>query len=284
MPDTNRHVTSRGMSLIVRGQGDPVFLMHGIGGDARSCAPLANILSDQGYRTYCWDAPGYGRSVDVEPPFDHVEWALHTIEELEDQPVHVFGTSWGGVIGTLLAAVHPQVVRSLTLADSTRGSGVDPIRAQKMRARIDELREIGPAAFSAIRAPRLVAPSCPERVREDVRRTMSEIRLEGYAAAANMMASTDTAEVLAQLDVPTLVVVGAEDTVTGVDESRLLKRSIRNARLHIIEGAGHAALQEKPHEMADAMLEAWLSTTPGAVGHTTKSEPEGGYPAPDRRK
>ncbi|WP_416561927.1 alpha/beta fold hydrolase [Nocardia testacea] len=261
---STRWVSARGISLEVRGSGDPVLLLHGIGGSAAACGALAAVLSAHGYRTYCWDAPGYGRSADPAPSadgsttgYDHALVVAELIAELGGGPVHLLGTSWGGVIATAVAAAHPASVRSLVLADSTRGSGVDPERARAMRARIGELRKLGGPAFAAARAPRLVSPGCAEEIASAVESDMARVRLPGYIAAAEYMARTDTGPSLATLVAPTLVLVGADDIVTGVDESRLLADAIPGARFGLILGAGHAAVQEKPVDTAAHILRFW---------------------------
>jgi pimeloyl-ACP methyl ester carboxylesterase len=52
-------------------------------------------------------------------------------------------------------------------------------------------------------------------------------------------------------------VVGEHDGVTGVAESRLLADSVPGARFHLVPGAGHAAVTERPAAIATAMLEFW---------------------------
>ncbi|MGW5383567.1 alpha/beta fold hydrolase [Nocardia sp. NPDC003963] len=259
-----RWVSARGISLEVRGAGDPVLLLHGIGGSAAACGALAEVLSTRGYRTYCWDAPGYGQSADPVPnaagspgSYDHALVVAELIAELGGGPIHLIGTSWGGVIATAVAAVDPASVRSLVLVDSTRGSGVNRERAQGMRARIGELREVGAPAFAAARAGRLVSPGCAAEIARAVESEMARVRLSGYTAAAEYMARTDTGPSLATLAAPTLVLVGVDDVVTGVDESRLLADAIPGARFGLILGAGHAAVQEKPAEAAAHILRFW---------------------------
>jgi pimeloyl-ACP methyl ester carboxylesterase len=234
-----------------------VFLMHGIGGNASSCAALAQLLSDAGYRTFCWDAPGYGESADPQNPIDHAGLVLQILASLDLGPAHLIGTSWGGVIATKAAAQAPGAVRSLVLADSTRGSAVTGESANRMLARIPELAELGPEAFAGRRASRLLSPAADAATAEAVRSGMAAVRLPGYAAAATMMATTDTSDVMPALQVPSLVLVGKDDVVTGVAESRILAASIAGASLEIIPRAGHAAMQEKPAEMASSILAFW---------------------------
>jgi pimeloyl-ACP methyl ester carboxylesterase len=250
-------ISLHGVSLVVRGEGAPVFLMHGIGGNASSCGALAQLLSEAGYRTFCWDAPGYGASADPQSPVDHPGLVLQILDSLALGPAHLIGTSWGGVIATKAAAQAPDAVRSLVLADSTRGSAVTGESANRMLARIPELAELGPEAFAGRRAPRLLSPAAEAATAAAVRSEMAAVRLPGYTAAATMMAATDTSDVLPSLQVPSLVLVGEDDVVTGVAESRILAASITDASIEIIPRAGHAAIQEKPAEMAASILGFW---------------------------
>lgn len=260
-PPVTRSLDSRisvhGISLAVRGEGVPVFMMHGIGGNASSCGQLAQLLSEAGYRTFCWDAPGYGESADPQGPVDHPGLVLQILDSLALGPAHLIGTSWGGVIATKAAAQAPGAVRSLVLADSTRGSAVTGDSADRMLARIPELAELGPEAFADRRASRLLSPATGAGTAAAVRSEMAAVRLPGYTAAATMMAATDTSDVLPSLEVPSLVLVGEDDVVTGVAESRILAGSITGALFKIIPCAGHAAVQEKPAEIASSILEFW---------------------------
>jgi pimeloyl-ACP methyl ester carboxylesterase len=182
---------------------------------------------------------------------------VQILDALDLERVDLVGTSWGGVIAALVAAHHPTRVRTLVLADSTRGSGTSPERAAAMRARVTELIDQGPERFAAVRAPRLTAPDCDPAVAKAVRAEMSRVRLAGYGGAAEFMAVTDTGDLLAGLDVPTLVLVGEHDRVTGVAESRLLADTVPGACFALIPGAGHAAVTERPAEVAAALLRFW---------------------------
>ncbi|EOM74484.1 alpha/beta hydrolase [Rhodococcus rhodnii] len=249
-----RWVSRDGIAVDVRGDGVPVVLLHGIGGSARSCAALAELVTADGFRTYCWDAPGYGDSLDPEPGLDHADALLGLFDELGIVSAHVVGTSWGGVIGAAAAITAPERLRSLVLADSTRGSGVSDDKASGMLSRVEELGRLGAPAFAAARASRLVSPRCDSVVAAAVETDMARVRIPGYAAAAGYMARTDLGPALHRITAPTLVVVGEDDIVTGVAESRLLADTIPGARFATILAAGHAAVQERPEAMAAHVL------------------------------
>lgn len=234
-----------------------VLLLHGIGGNANSCADLAELLSQQGIAAHAWDAPGYGGSADPDGSVDHPGTVLRVMAELGLDRVDLFGTSWGGVIAAQVASRAPQLVRTVVLADSTRGSGVEAGSAAAMIERVAALASVGSDTFASARAPRLVSPTADQQVRLRVRDEMAKVRLPGYRAAAEFMAGTDNTAVLRELRVPSLVVVGSDDVVTGVPESELLADLVPGARLVVLPGAGHSAVTEQPGEMARALTDFW---------------------------
>ncbi|MEV0081911.1 alpha/beta fold hydrolase [Saccharopolyspora sp. NPDC050642] len=248
------------VDFVVAGSGTPLVLLHGIGGAADAFdAQLSGLAGD--HRVIAWDAPGYGGSADLpgEPDLDaYADAVVSALRGLDAEPAHLLGVSWGGVIATRVAIKAPEVLRSLILADSSRGSGRTADGRKAMAARVRELTSHGADAFAAARGPRLVAPGADPAVRERVVALMSRVRPRGYRNAARVMAATDHSAQLAVITTPTLVVVGAEDAVTGVAESRVLAEEIPHARLVEIPGAGHAANQERPAEF-NAAVRAFLA-------------------------
>jgi 3-oxoadipate enol-lactonase len=246
-----------GVHVLDAGTGPTVLCLHGIGSSSAAFAPQIEALSGE-LRFLAWDAPGYAGSADPETPLDldgYADTAAAVIREHTEGPVHVLGVSWGGVIAIRLAVRHPDLLRSLVIADSTRGSGQTPEQATTMLARPDELARLGLEGFSRARGPRLVTPAAPPALVEHVVATMRDaVRLPGYAHAAASMAATDLTDELAAIDTPTLVLCGDGDTVTGIPESQALAGGIRDAVFVTLHGAGHLANQEAPEA-----FNAWLS-------------------------
>ncbi len=244
--------------VVDAGSGPTLLCLHGIGSSSASFAPQLDELAGE-LRLLAWDAPGYARSADpVEPPdLDaFADAAADVLRQRDTGPAHVLGVSWGGVIAMRLAIRRPDLVRSLILADSSRGSGRDAGQAAAMRARVGELSELGAAEFGRRRGHRLVSERAPAELVEQVTATMAAaVRLPGYGYAAASMADTDLTAALADIKVPTLVLCGAQDTVTGVAESQALAGGIPDAVFVTIRGAGHLANQEAP-----ASFNAWLSS------------------------
>jgi 3-oxoadipate enol-lactonase len=253
-------VISAGVEIAVRteGAGPPVLLLHGIGSASDAFdRQLPALASD--FRCLAWDAPGYGASADPPGPpgmDGYAAGAADVLRQAGAVPAHVVGVSWGGVIATHLALVHPDRVRSLTLADSSRGSAASPERADAMRSRGAELDREGVQNFAASRAPRLLSPTASGGLVGAVAAAMARaIRNPGYGWAAEAMAETDHLDALTGLQVPTLVVVGEHDTITTVEASQELAHAVRGARYEVIEHAGHLANQERPDAFNDVLLD-----------------------------
>ena len=152
-----------------------------------------------------------------------------------------------GVIATRMTFRHPNRVRRLVLADTSRGSGRDADKAAAMRSRSTTLATEGAEKLAQSRSHRLLSPDAPADLVARVRRSMaSSIRLPGYGQAAGSMADTDHTETLTSIDTPTLVVVGGLDTICPPAEAEQIVSLLPRAHLVVIDGAGHLANQERP--------------------------------------
>ncbi len=236
----------------------PLLLcLHGIGSCADAFVSQRPLAERCGRRLVAWDAPGYRHSADPEeePGIDGwADAAAELIRRLGRSAADVLGVSWGGVTATRLAIRHPELVRSLILADSSVGAGTNPEQAAAMRARASALTAVGIEAFSIDRAPKLVNAAAPEELVADVARLMSDsVRMPSYQWAANSMAEADHRDDLPAIACPTLVIVGDEDEVTGPAAAARLADGIPGAELVTIVGAGHLANQERPAEFNDAV-------------------------------
>jgi pimeloyl-ACP methyl ester carboxylesterase len=265
--------------VIYAGQGEPVLLLHGISSSADAFRHQMEGLAD-GYRLIAWDAPGYARSGD--PPGrltidGYADAAGEVLDTLGVAEAHVVGASWGGVIATRLALQHPGLVRSLALIGSTPGRGADAAVAAELRQRSAKIAEEGVAAYARARARWVLSPGAPAALVAEVEgRIASSVRLPGYGYAAESLAATDHRDALPRIRASTLVLVGEHDGVTGLEESRVLARSIPGARLVTVAGAGHLANQEQPGAVNAELREHWHGSTgpesayPWGVGTATR--------------
>lgn len=253
------------INRVDKGSGSVVLCLHGIGSSSASFAPQIEELSAR-RRVVAWDAPGYAGSPDPQAPLDLAAYAASVaamVRDLGAGPVHLLGVSWGGVIACRVALDYPLLLRSLVLVASSPGAGMTAAAAARMRERAGDLAVSGPAEFAAERAPRLLSPSAPPSLVDSVCEVMrTSIRLPGYRYAAASMADNDLTGELGRISVPTLVLVGDQDGVTGPPASRILAAGIPDAVLVTVRGAGHLVNQERPHA-----VNAWITSYLDIIEH-----------------
>jgi pimeloyl-ACP methyl ester carboxylesterase len=242
-----------------RGSGPFLLLLHGIGSNSRSFRQQVADLSDR-WTVVAWDAPGYGRSDDPLEPFsleDLADRAVGLLDELGVEEAHVLGVSMGGVIAQLVYHRYPVRVRSLILADTNTGGGAlpEPERSARVHGRLEALERLGPRGMAEARAPVLLRPNAPAQLLAEVTEIMAEVRPAGYRAAAIALGATDVTPLLSEINVPTLVIHGALDSVVPPEIGRSLAETIPGARFVLIPDAGHVANQEQPSAFNAAVRE-----------------------------
>ena len=240
------------------GDGPVLVALHGIGSEARGFDALAGNLPD--WRVIAWEAPGYGPSAPLPKEWPLARDYAAALEMLVDAiglaEFHLVGHSLGTLIGAAYANAYPRRVKSLTLASCAQGGGV----AKGARlpdahmARLTDLESDGAAKFAALRAPRLVGmPETNTHLVDAVTNSMSKIKMPGYGQAVRMLAAGDLASDCARLQVPTAVIVGAEDIVTAPAQSIQAHQAIPLAvrgSFKQVENAGHALPLQAPKALA----------------------------------
>ena len=88
-----------------------------------------------------------------------------------------------------------------------------------------------------------------------VRAMIAEATPEGVARALEAMRDRpDSTPQLGTIDVPVMVLVGEEDTLTPVSEARVMSEGVRDGQLAVLPQAGHLSNLETPERFNDALL------------------------------
>jgi pimeloyl-ACP methyl ester carboxylesterase len=210
--------------------------------------------------------PGFdGRPRLSEPTMD--SYARDVLRQLEEQGVGsaIFGgLSLGGYVLFGILRQAPERVAGLILAD-TRSSLDTPERLQARKRSIETVRRHGPSAIADEMIPGLLGPTTHATrplVAAEVRRLIESQTADAIADGLQaMMTRPDSAPVLAGVRVPSVIIVGAEDTITPVSDAADLHQNIAGSRLVTIPGAGHMSNMEAPGEFNEALL-AFLAGRP----------------------
>jgi len=261
MGATTRAVRGLEVTFDERGGGSPVVLIHGFPFNHTMWRGQAEALGEN-YRVITPDLRGHGGTgLGVGATASSMEEMATDVAALLDElnvseRVILGGLSMGGYVTLAFYRLFPQRVRALVLADTRPQSDTEEARGAREETARRALRE-GMQTVADAMLPKLLAPSTPEEkpeVFERVREMILTTRPEGAAAALRGMAARrDQTDLLQEIDVPTLIVVGREDAITPPKDSETMHRAIRGSRLVVIEGAGHVSNLERPTEFNRAL-------------------------------
>jgi pimeloyl-ACP methyl ester carboxylesterase len=240
------------------GSGWPVLLIHGLGYARWGWEPLVPPLSER-YRVISFDNRGIGASSVPPGPYTAAEMASDAVAVLDAAGIdraHVVGTSLGGMIAQELALGAPDRVDRLVLLSTTPGAATGhpmPTVTVQLFAEAASLPadvalrrfvenalgpEPDPELTERILAHRLAAPQDPA----------------GWAAQAAAGTTFEAGDRVGDLAAPTLVLTGTADNVVDHRNSEVLAGLIPDARLELIEGAGHLVFWERPRQVAELII------------------------------
>ncbi|MFD9931560.1 4-carboxymuconolactone decarboxylase [Streptomyces massasporeus] len=207
------------------------------------------------WRVFRFDLPGHG-GAPAYPAGSVSDLTTRLLATLEGLGVHRFGyagCALGGAVGIELALRHPERLASLALiATSPRFGSADEFRQRGVIVRTNGLDPIARTAperwftggFAAAQ------PAITEWAVQMVRTTDPGC----YIASCEALASFDVRPELGRVGVPTLVLVGSDDQVTGPAEARTLVAGIPDARLAVVPGASHLVPVEQPAAVTDLLV------------------------------
>lgn len=249
-------VEGRRYSYRQAGSGPDLVLLHGIGSGSGSWINQLVALS-AGCRVTAWDAPGYGGSdclATAEPSAGDYALALSTLMgALGIDQASVVGHSLGALMAGSFAANYPERVETLVLASPALGYGQaeESVRNKKKASRVNMMADLGANGMARERAAVLLSDEATDDQLAQVRWHMSQLREEGYAAAAHMLAFGDLAADASRIERPFHVLCGAGDVITTAEASRDFAQAQHGATYDEIPIAGHALYIEKPDGFND---------------------------------
>jgi len=258
-----RFAEARGARLryLVAGEGEPLLLVHGLGGSAANWLGLAPLLLP-GRRLIVPELPGHGGS-DPLPAAASLTAYADRLAALLDRPAAVVGHSLGGAIALRLAIRRPPLVRALVLA------GAAGISSGTRRARY------GLTITGLLKPGRKIAPYRDRVARSAALKTlvfgrwgasdppalspaMAEAFLSGPAhhtdtvSAARALIRDDPRSDLDRVRCPTLVLWGARDNQLPIRDAFEYARRL-HAPVRVIADCGHLLIGERPDACADAI-------------------------------
>jgi 3-oxoadipate enol-lactonase len=238
----------------VLGTGPPVVLLHPFPANHDLWQPAAQALMSD-YRVILPDLRGHGDSGIGEGPATMEKHAadIARIMDCEEVGRAAFvGVSIGGYVLFEFWRRHRGRVQALMLCNTKAQADNPEGRAGRMRAAA-EVMERGTEPFFERMVARLIGETTrstrPDLV-EGALRMMRKMSPEDVAMVQRGMAERpDSMDMLKTINVPTLVVTGDEDMLTGVAEAELMRQNIVGSQMKVIAKAGHYSPWEQPEEV-----------------------------------
>ncbi|MCX5416466.1 alpha/beta fold hydrolase [Streptomyces sp. NBC_00059] len=282
-----RSVALPGLTLTVRARPAgtaglaPALFVHGLGGSSQNWSALMPLLGDL-LDCEAVDLPGFG---DSPPPDDgnysvtgHARAVIRMLDAGRRGPVHLFGNSLGGAVATRVAAVRPDLVRTLTLISPA----LPEIRVQRPAVPTALLALPGVASLFArltrewtaeqrTRGAMALCYGDPARISDEAfRHAVAEMerRLElpyfwdamtrsarGIVDAYTLGGQHGLWRQAERVLAPTLLVYGGRDQLVSYRMARRASAAFRDSRLLTLPEAGHVAMMEYPEAVAQAFRE-----------------------------
>lgn len=277
----------------------PLVYVHGLGGSSTNWTALMRELRDDAEQ-WAIDLPGFGES----PPGDRhtvAEYVADVVAFLEtfDGPVHLVANSLGGMICVYVASRRPDLVLTLSLVSPAMPQYRLPWAAQatafmavpwlgerilRVAATVPQDKQsdrlatmlfadvalvpVAELTFAAEQRDRWMRQPYADAVllsalRSIVRHYTRPGRESAWRAAGHILR-------------PTLVIMGARDTLVGAWGRTKWRRALRYARLVYMPNTGHVAMMEHPRAVAEVIREFVRDTSRIRTTASIRRTPERG--------
>jgi pimeloyl-ACP methyl ester carboxylesterase len=244
----------------VTGEGQPLVLVHSGGFDRRLWDEQFTTFADR-YKVIRYDVRGHGESPPPTKPYSDAEDLYSLFRALHIEKAHLVGLSFGGSIVIDFALAHPEMVNTLILvAPDVNGYAFSAEFNQAFIKMITSIeQDDGTPADdlflqSSLLIPAMENPAVAHKLRP-IARENARFWLINPLFRRDSFVGPPAIQRLAEIQAPTLLVIGDRHIPDVQNEARLLETEIAGVKKVVIPGAGHLVNVEKPEAFNRAVLD-----------------------------
>ncbi len=245
---------------------ETVYLAHPLAADSGMWMDQVSALLRAGYRVLRVDMRGHGGS-DPAPGNYRMEQlvadAVLVLDQVQVERAHFCGLSIGGMIALGVAILHAERVASMVLSDTRAASPADAL--DRWGPRITEVQaQNSTLPLAADTMMRWLSPECRRRrpqLWQQIHDTVAATSPQGYIGCAAAIQNFSWVDRLSQITAATLVLCGADDLGSDLDENQDIARRVQRGEFRIIEDARHLPNVEHP-QLFNQILFEWLGAHP----------------------
>lgn len=220
----------------INGDGYPILLFHGWGGNSKSLYPIGSVL-EKNYKVIYIDFPGFGKSDTPTKSFDGEDYKniiLKLIDNLKIKSYVILGHSFGGRIGIRVAKERKDEVKGLILIDSAGIRDKKTIKQRFTEKTFKLLKNLTIKLFKG---------KSQEKILNNLRKFFGS---KDYKSVNGVMRDTlvkivneDLSSIMSEIETKTLIIWGENDKELPLRHGYIMKEKIKNSKLVIIKNAGH---------------------------------------------
>ncbi|HVS70218.1 MAG TPA: alpha/beta hydrolase [Phycisphaerae bacterium] len=249
---------------------DPIVLIHGMPLDSSMWTEQAAFLRSRGHTVLTPDLPGFGSAPALAKDRTSIEAYAAVIRELIETQAGgramVGGFSMGGYVLLALLREAPHLVSTAMFIDTRPDPDTSEARKGRLTA-IAGIESQGLAPFFDASIARLMRKKPDPATKARIRAIMDRQSAPGIIAGQLAMSRRrDQTDLLADLTIPVLVLVGAEDVITPPSVALNMQSHMPHAMVVQVVGAGHLAVMEQP-----AAVNGHLATFLATIRHAAPS-------------
>ncbi|QTL52176.1 alpha/beta fold hydrolase [Priestia aryabhattai] len=251
--------------IVEAGEGEPLIMLHGIGGHIEAYARNIKSLSKH-FRVIVMDMLGHGYTGKPNYPYTLNEYSHHLLDVLKAlsiEKVHLSGESLGGWLSAWFAARHPEYVKTLLL--NTPGN-IKGKREVMKKLKESTLKAVLEANYETVRTrleflfydtnfitEELVESRYKIYTQPSFKEAVHNIVvLQDWEVRKNFMWETEWTH---KITAPTIILMSDHDPTATIEDAEYLQQLIPNSKLQIINDAGHWPQWEKPEEFNNIQIE-----------------------------